>query len=269
MDLRGASADSLRELTTELESALRAGSHAEQVAGELFTVAQLLRDEPSLRRVATDASLPAEPKQGLVSQVLEGKVDATTLGLVAKAAGLRWTSSRDLPDALERLGELSVVTSVGGDADKLADEVFALSRTLTANPELRDALSNPGRTRADKERLLDDLLGGKVLPATLALAKQSLAGTYRTVTAALENYRKVAADARGEYVATVRVVAPLGDGDRDRLTKALSEQYGREIHVNEIVDPTVLGGLRVEIGDDVIDGTVSSRLDDARRKLVG
>jgi F-type H+-transporting ATPase subunit delta len=269
MDLRGASADSLRELTDELDSALRAGTHSETVAGELFTVAALLRDEPALRRVATDASLPAEPKQGLVRQVLEGKVDEVTLALVTRSAGLRWTGSRDLPDALERVGELAAVKSAGDQADRLADEIFALSRTVTANPELRDALSNPARSTADKAALLDDLLGGKVLPATLALAKQSLAGTYRTVTAALENYRKVAAEARGEYVATVRVVSPLSDADRGRLTTALSQQYGREIHVNEIVDPRVVGGLRVELGDDVIDGTVSSRLDDARRKLVG
>ena len=269
MDLRGASADSLRELAAELDGALRAGSHAETVAGELFTVADLLRSEPTLRRVATDASLPAEAKQGLLAQVLGGKVDDATLGLVRSSTARRWTSSRDLPDALERLGELTVVKSVGGDADRLADEVFALSRTVTANPELRDALSNPARTTEDKARLLDDLLGGKVLPATLVLAKQALAGTYRTVTAALENYRKVAAEAHGEYVATVRVVSPLSDGDRDRLTKALTQQYGREIHINEIVDPSVLGGIRVEIGDDVIDGTVSSRLDDARRRLVG
>lgn len=269
MDLRRASADSLRELTSELDRSLRAGAHAEKVAGELFTVAGLLRDEPSLRRVATDASLPAEPKQGLVKQVLEGKVDDVTMALVSTAAGLRWTSSRDLPDALERLGELSAVKSVGDQAGRLADEVFELSRTVTVHPELRDALSNPARTATDKAALLDDLLDGKVLPATLALAKQALAGTYHTITAALENYRKVAAQAQGEYVATVRVVSPLGDAERDRLTKALSQQYGREIHVNEIIDPTVLGGIRIDIGDDVIDGTVSSRLDDARRKLVG
>jgi len=269
MDLRGASADSLQELATELDSRLRAGGHAETVAGELFGVAGLLRDEPSLRRVATDASLPAEPKQALVAQVLEGKVDEVTLALVSRGAGLRWTISRDLPDALERVGELAAVKSVGDQADRLADEIFALSRTVTANPDLRDALSNPARSTADKAALIDDLLGDKVLPATVALMKQSLAGTYRTVTAALENYRRVAAQARGEYVATVRVVSPLSDGERDRLTQALSQQYGREIHVNEIVDTTVVGGLRVEIGDDVIDGTVSSRLDDARRKLVG
>jgi F-type H+-transporting ATPase subunit delta len=269
MDLRGASADSLAELTAELNDALRDGSQAERVGDELFTVASLLRSEPALRRVATDASLPAEPKQGLVRQVLEGKVDGVTLSVVTSAVARRWTGSRDLPAALERLSEIAVVTSVRNDAGRLADELFAVSRTVTANPDLRDALSNPARSVADKAALLDTVLGGKVLPATITLAKQALAGTYRTVTAALETYRRVAADAQGEYVATVRVVAPLSDGERDRLTKALTEQYGREIHVNEIVDPHVLGGIRVDIGDDVIDGTVSGRLDDARRKLVG
>jgi F-type H+-transporting ATPase subunit delta len=269
MDLRGASADSLAELSGELDGALRDGAHAEQVGEELFTVASLLRAEPALRRVATDASLPAEAKQGLARQVFEGKADDATLALVTSAVGRRWTGSRHLPDALERLSEIAAVKSVGADADRLADELFSLSRTVTANPDLRDALSDPARSTEDKSALLDSLLGGKVLPATITLAKHSLAGTYRTVTAALENYRQVAAEAQGEYVATVRVVQPLSDGERDRLTKALTQQYGREIHVNEIVDPHVLGGIRVEIGDDVIDGTVSSRLDDARRKLVG
>jgi len=269
MDLRGASADSLAELSAELDGALGDGSQASRVGDDLFGVASLMRSEPALRRVATDASLPAEPKQGLVRQVLEGKVDDVTLRLVTSAVARRWTGSRDLPDALERLSEVAVVKSVGGDADRLADELFDLSRTVTGNPDLRDALSNPARSAEDKSALLQTLLGGRALPATITLAQHALAGTYRTVTAALESYRRVAAEVRGEYVATVRVVQPLADGERDRLVKALSQQYGREIHVNQIIDPDVLGGIRVEIGDDVIDGTVSSRLDDARRKLVG
>ena len=269
MDLRGASAESLRDLTDELRTALRAGEHAERVAGELYDVASLRRAEPALRRFLTDASLPAEAKQGLGRQVLEGKVDDVTLALVTSGAGRRWTATRDLPDALERLSERTVVRSVGSDSGRLADELFALAQTLNANPDLRDALANPGRSVEDKGALLDGLLGGKVLPATLALTKQALGGTYRTLGAALATYRQVAAEANGEAVATVRVVAPLGEGERDRLTSALSRQYGRQVHLNEVVDPDVLGGLRVEIGDDVIDGTVSSRLDDARRKLVG
>lgn len=267
MDLRGASADSLRELTTEAEQALHSGEHAERVAGELYDVAELLRAEAALRRFATDASLPAEAKQGLVQQVLAGKVDDVTLALVSSAASRRWTSTRDLADGIERLSELTWVRS--GDADTLADELFGLGQTVTANPDLRDALANPVRSRGDKGALLDQLLGGRASTATVALAKQSLGGTYRTITAALATYRQVAAQASGQAVATVRVVTPLSDADRTRLGEALSKQYGKNVHLNEVVDPGVLGGMRVEIGDDVIDGTVSSRLDDARRKLVG
>ena len=269
MDLRGASADSLGALRSELDGVLGDGAHAEKLAGELYSVASLLREEPSLRRVATDASLPAEAKQGMVRQVFGGKVDDATLTLLGSASGRRWTGTRDLPDALERLSEVALVRSVGGEADRLADELFALGQAVTANPELRDALANPARSTTDKSALLDTLLQGKAMPATVALAKQALGGTYRTITSALAAYREIAAEVNGEAVATVRVVRPLSDGDRDRLAKALAEQYGREVHINEVVDPDVLGGLRVEIGDDVIDGTVSSRLDDARRKLVG
>ncbi len=138
-----------------------------------------------------------------------------------------------------------------------------------ANPALRDALTNPARSIDDRAKLIDSVFGDKALPATVTFTKQALAGTYGTVTAALEVYRSVAAETAGEGVATVRVVEPLDDADRDRLRAALARQYGREIHLDEIVDPTVVGGMRVEIGDDVIDGTVSGRIDDARRRLAG
>jgi F-type H+-transporting ATPase subunit delta len=79
----------------------------------------------------------------------------------------------------------------------------------------------------------------------------------------------MAAETQGETVATVRVARPLADADQQRLTGLLSSQYDATVHLNVVVDPEVLGGLRVEIGDEVIDGTIASRLDDARRRLVG
>ena len=103
----------------------------------------------------------------------------------------------------------------------------------------------------------------------MTLVKQSLAGSYRSVGVALEQYQKVAAAIRNESVARVRVASELTDADRTRLQSALSRQYGRNIHLNVVVEPGLLGGLRVEIGDDVIDGTVDARLDEARRKLAG
>jgi F-type H+-transporting ATPase subunit delta len=266
--MRGASADALAALTEQVRST-KTLADAEALGGELFSVAALFRSDPALRRIGTDASLPAEVKQGVVRDLLGGKVGDASLDLVADAVGRRWTSQRDLPDALVRLSEIALVRSVGAKADQLADELFGVAQTLKSNPDLRDALSNPGRSVEDRRTLVDTIFGGKVLPATVTLTKQALAGTYRTVGAALEVYREVAAQVAGERVATIRVSEPLADADRARLQKALSKQYGRDVHVNEVVDPSVVGGIRVELGDDVIDGTIANRIDDARRRLVG
>lgn len=263
--MRGASADAYAATAGALTGSGDAGA----VGRDLFGVADLLRAEPALRRVATDASVPGEAKAGLLREVLAGKVSDPAASVVATAVAQRWTASRDLADALERLGVVSVVQSAGGEAGRLEDELFAFAQVVSSHPELRDALSDPARSRDDKTRLLDDLLGDKVLPATVVLAQQSLAGSYRTVGVALADFQKVAAEVRGQGVATVHVARPLSDTDRQRLAGALSRTYGREIHLNVVVDPAVIGGIRVEIGDDVIDGTVSSRLDDAGRRLAG
>jgi F-type H+-transporting ATPase subunit delta len=269
MDLRGASAEALGALTAQLDDAIGTAKSAGALGAELFTVSRLVRSEPALRRFATDASLPAEAKQDMVQQVFKGRLGDATLELLTDAAGRRWTLSRDLPDVLERLSEIATVRSAASKAGQVTDELFELGRLVDGNPGLRDALSDPGRSIDDKSALLDSLLDGKVLPATLTLAKQALAGTYHTMTAALATYRTVAAETQSEVVATVRVARPLAAADERKLTEVLSSQYDATVHLNVVVDPDVLGGIRVEIGDQVIDGTISTRLDEARRRLVG
>lgn len=270
MSLRGASADALAALTTELEGVLSgSGSSASKVGDDLFSVAMTLRSEGALRRFATDGSIPAEAKTGLVEQVFGGKVDDGTLAVLRKAVASRWTAARDLADTLEHLGVVALVRSAGDEGARLSDELFAFAQVVKATPELRDALSDPARSVADKSGLLHGLLDGKALAATTTLAVQALSGTHRTVGVALSEYQKIAAEVHGQGVATVRAARELSDAERGRLEQALSTQYGRPVHLNLVIDPSVLGGIRVEIGDDVIDGTVSSRLDDARRRLVG
>jgi F-type H+-transporting ATPase subunit delta len=269
MDLRGGSAEALTALTERLDGATTTNQAAATLGDELFTVSQLIRTEAGLRRFSTDGSLAVEAKQGMVQQVFTGRVGDAALDLLNEAVARRWTLSRDLADVLERLSEIAVVRSAGAKAGQVTDELFVLSGIIDGNPGLRSALSDPARSVEDKAALVDSLLDDKALPATITLAKQSLAGTYRTVTNALAAYREVAAESQGEAVATVRVARPMSDAEQQRLAEVLGHQYDTTVHLNVVVDPDVLGGARVEIGDEVIDGTIASRLDDARRRLVG
>ena len=267
--MRGASAEALADLLEALGQASGSADLA-KVGDDLFAVAEVLRTEAGLRRVATDVSTDRDAKSGLVRSLFEGKVEPTSLDLVADAVRRRWTATRDLADALEHLGVVAVVRSAGSsNADRLADELFAVHRAIEENHDLRGALADPTRSREDKRALVRGLLEGKALPATVTLSEQALSGSYRTVGVALEEYQKVAAEVFDERVAEVRVAQPLAEADRVRLEQALSRQYGREVHLNVVVDPTLIGGMRVAIGDDVIDGTVVARLDHARRKLAG
>ena len=261
--------EALADLTGRLDDVIGGVRQAADLGDELFTVSRLFRTEAALRRFATDASLPAEAKQGMVQQVFKDRLDERTLDLLTEAAGRRWTRARDLPDVLERLSEIAVIRSAGAKSGQVSDEVFQLSRIVDGNPQLRDALSDPARSLDDKAALLDSLLDDKALPATVTLAKQALTGTYHTMTAALATYRVVAAESQGEAVATVRVARTLSAADQRRLGEILNQQYDTTVRLNVIIDPDVIGGIRVEIGDQVIDGTISGRLDDARRRLAG
>ena len=269
--MRGASAESLATLTEELGSVIEGGADANRLADDLFAVSGVLRREPGLRRVATDVSVDAEAKSGLVRKLFRDQLDGSSLELVAKAVGRRWAATRDLADTLEQLGVISVVKGAdrAGHADALEDELFGFGRMVSEHPPLRDALSDPARSVEDKRALLTRLLEGRATEATIRLAEQAVAGSHRTVGVAIQEYQKVAANHRNRLVATVRVARELGDPGKQRLAQTLERQYDRPVHLNVVVDPEVLGGIKVEIGDDVIDGTVASRLDEARRRLAG
>ncbi|MBE7323631.1 F0F1 ATP synthase subunit delta [Nocardioides sp. Y6] len=266
MTFRGASAEAYSALTSTLEGAL-GKADAAQVGQDLFSVAEVLRAEPALRRVATDVSVESTAKAGLVSELFAGKVQAPVAALLGDAVSQRWTYASDLAKALEQLGVVATVRSAGSDAGRLSTELFQLGQLLKDNPDLRQALSDPARSTEDKRALVHGLLAGKALPATVALVDQSLAGTHRTVSVALDAYQQVVAEANGRAVATVTVAKELAASDLERINAALARQYEREVQLNVVVDPAVIGGVKVEIGGEVIDGTVASRLDDARRKL--
>lgn len=270
-DLRGASAESQHALVDRVAEAARSGEDGDRLADELFGVSSLLGHEPGLRRTLTDQSLAAEAKAGLVRSLFGGKLSEVATGVLADAAGRRWAGPRDLGYALEHAGVVAIVVAAerDGRADTLEDELFWFGRLVDDNPSLRDALADPARSAEDKRGLLHELLASRVTAGALRLAEQALSGSHRTVSVALSAYQRIAAAQRQRLVALVRVARPLDEAEWRRLEEALARQYSRPVHLNVLVDPGVIGGVRVDIGDDVIDGTIASRLDDARRRLVG
>lgn len=268
---QGSSGDSLARLSAELGKAIEGGADGAAVGDSLFRAADVMRDQPALRRASTDPSTPAEAKSALAQGVFASHLDPAATELVASAAGLRWASSGDLPAALEQLGVIALVKGADaqGEGDRLEGELFAFGRAVTDNPELRDALSDPARSTADKRALVRTLLEGRASGGTVRLAERSVSGVHLTVARAIDDYTRLAAETRNRLVALVRTARPLTDDEHSRLGKVLATQLDRPVHLNVVVDPSLIGGVRVEIGDQVIDGTIASRLDDARRRLAG
>lgn len=268
--MRGASRASLAEAKERLSEVLDGDVDPGQLGDELFAVTGLLDAEAGLRRTLADPTRAAEAKAGLAATLLGGKVSAATLEVFSALVGERWSESADLADATDQLAALAIIEQAGrGRAfDELEDELFRFGRLVSAEPELRIALSNPFFPAQRKRELLDALLGGKVTEPTMRLVTQSaLQARGRTLDVSLEEYARLAAERRERLVAEVHVAVALTAAQRRRLAAALAASYGRDIHLNIVLDPNVIGGLSVQIEGELIDGTMASRLAGLRRRL--
>ncbi|MEJ7726243.1 MAG: F0F1 ATP synthase subunit delta [Actinomycetes bacterium] len=269
---QGASRDALAAAAAELEQVIESDrADTDALGDELFAVGRLLSRQTALRRALWDRSRSGTDRAGLLDTMLAAQLSDPTRKVLRTAVGQRWASPRDLADAVEDLAVRAVVASAdqAGALDRLEDELFRFRRIMVGDQDLRSALT--GEVDVDrKSALLDALIGGKVADQTRTLIDQAvLARSSRNVEHTLERYSGVAAARRERLVAHVRSVTDLTAEQRDRLTAALSRLYGRSVALNVEIDATVLGGLAVRLGDEVVDATVLARLDEARRRLAG
>jgi len=271
--MRGASRASFADLSEGLAAAdITSATVATRLANELFAVVGVLDTEHMLRRALSDAGKPAAEKGAIVGALLHGKVTRRTEALVVAAVESRWASPGDLADAVERLAIEAMVLAADtdGSLDELEDELFRFGRVISAQPDLRAALADASLPEDGKRGLLDALLAGKVTPAALALINQVVAHPRgRSLLVALDICADIAARRRQQLIAVVRSAVELSASQRSRLAEALAGVYGHRVQLNVLLDPSVLGGISVQIGDDLIDGTAATRLAEVRRKLAG
>ena len=268
--MRGASRASLSEARDRLVAAVAEPGTAAVLSDQLFAFLTLLDAQPTLRRALTDPTRPQAARTGLVRSLLEGKVSRATLDLLGGLARARWSEPRDLSTATEQLAVLAAAAaaSEAGQLDDVEDELFRFAQLVAGNPPLRAALSSPVAPAELKRQLLGTLLEDKVTSTSLRLITQaSVHPRGRSLDASLTEYARLVAEWRQRLIAVVRVAVPLSDSERDRLATALAAAFGHGIHLDVLLDPGVLGGIAVRIGDEFIDGSVASRLAALRRQL--
>jgi F-type H+-transporting ATPase subunit delta len=249
-----------------------AGPALLKLADELFAVARLLDGQPSLRRALSDPSGKPDDRAGLARRLLSGKVSDATLELVEAMARQRWSRPLDLVEAAETLGVEAALDAADaeGQLDGVEDELFRFGRIVAGDPDLSRVLSDRSGSAKGKAGLLERLLAGKVSPVTALLLRNVLTASHLGhADTAIERLSESASARRGRSVAFVTTAVALTDAQEQRLTAILGRLYGRTIGLQVTVDPDVLGGLVIRVGDEVIDGSVVHRLEAAGRRLTG
>ena len=248
------------------------GSDLTGLADELFAVARLLEGQPSLRRALSDPSAKPDDRAALARRLLTGKVSDATLDLVEAMARQRWSRPLDLVEAAETLGVEAALDAADaqGELDGVEDELFRFGRIVAGDPDLSRVLSDRSGSAKGKADLLERLLANKVSPVTALLLRNVLTASHLGhAEIAIERLSESASARRGRSVAFVTTAVALTDAQEQRLTAILGRLYGRTIGLQVTVDPDVLGGLVIRVGDEVIDGSVVHRLEAAGRRLTG
>ncbi|HET7899809.1 MAG TPA: F0F1 ATP synthase subunit delta [Candidatus Nanopelagicales bacterium] len=265
----GSSRESLAALRRSLDA--RSGETGfSPVSGDLLAVAAVLGREKSLRQMLADSGQQEASRVGIVTSLFGGRISPTATEVLVDVVRTRWSSGADLVDALEILGAQAAFTSarLDGGLDRVETELFTFAQAVDTSPELQMALTDPSETAEGKSALVRDLVGATASPVTTSLLVH-LAGNLRgrRPAAAVEELARLAAEERQRLLAEVRTAVTLTPEQEQRLAAALSRIQGRDVRINVILDPEVVGGIVVRVGDDVIDGSVASRLENARRTV--
>jgi F-type H+-transporting ATPase subunit delta len=270
--LQAASRESMASAQTRLDAYADSAQAADlqRLGDELFAVMRLLVEQRSLRRLLADPSSPEEARGALVDRLLGQQLAAPTLDIAKGLVAARWSRPGDLVTAFESLARQAMlaVAEKEGSLDNVEDELFRFGRLVNREPQLGSLLAATATPSDGRVALLDRLVDGKVSPVTAALLRESVRlPRDRHLDVVCEELAELAAGRRDRSVARVTTPVALSPVQEQKLTDSLTRLYGRPISLQVELDPRLLGGLVVQVGGEVIDGSVASKLVAARRSL--
>ena len=239
-------------------------------ATDLFVVADAISSSAQLRGILSDPSTERETKNALIERVFGGKVGTSSVEFVKKVVALRFSRSIDLVVVLEQLGvhAAAAVAANTSVLDDVQSELFGFQQVVSSDRELQFALSNKSAPNEAKLQLVNTLVTGKVNAVTQALISQAVGAVRgRRIAIVLDQFGKQVAAYGDSLVATVTVSSALDTNQVERLRSSLAKTYGQQIRLNVEVDSSIIGGMVVQIAGEIIDGSVSSRLQNLKLQL--
>ena len=271
--LGGSSRNSLAATREVLDKSLAglSGDAASALSSDLFAVVNALGQNVALRRAITDPSRSAADKAGLLKQLFGSRISDTALTIANSAVNNRWSSPSDLLISLEQIAIQAEAGAANsrGELDKLEDEIFTFGRALAANQDLRNALNGNPNAVAEKRALVNNVLKS-ASSSTKALVAQVVNGLWgRNIEGALSDIAYATAQHRNLVVAHVQSAIELSADQKAKLASALSAQIGQAVRINVETNPKVVGGVSIRFRDELIDGTVISRMAEASQALAG
>jgi F-type H+-transporting ATPase subunit delta len=286
-----------------MEEALDADSGLADAGGQLHAVADLVEGNTALLLAVNDGSVPVAARRAVLDQLLTGKARPEVTRLVHQAVSVvpagevvssfRWMAGRlehasvrpaataSEPfdeDVLGRLGSRHRVSGYAAavfegltveDLEEIEDQLFRFARTVEADPRLRHALGDRDLPVVVRQDVITRLLEGRALPATVRLATYAArGGRARDIVATLDTLVEDAAKARGWRVARVQAADQVDEAQQRDLSDALAHLTGSPVDLQVTVDPALIGGVVVQVGDLLVDSSTRHRLDELKEHLL-
>ncbi|MDF7665639.1 F0F1 ATP synthase subunit delta [Bifidobacterium sp. ESL0745] len=247
------------------------GTDAWRIGDELFAVTDLLDHNDQVERSLTDPSRPATDKVALITEILAGQADPLTVDILTDLVSRTWSKVKDIANAVEDFAVDAMMYYADATDSTLmvSVELAQIHSALLKMSVLGSKLSDdfvPAQARLDLLHTAFD--GTKLNKVTMRLVEHAAVNPrHRRFLETLEWLIAKFTRHMGESMVTVTTAAPLNKPQIKRLTSIYSAKLGRPVHINSSVDPTVIGGMRVQIGADVMDNTVAAQLSQLKRKV--
>ena len=285
-----------------MEESLSADGGLADAGSQLQDFADIVEGSNALLLAVNDGSVPVATRRAVLGRLLEGKARPEVARLVHQAvsvvpageliASFRWMGGRltqiasrpdvaaepATEDVLGRLGSRNRVSGYAAavfegctvaQLEEIEDQLFRFARTVEANRRLRHALGDRDLPVAVREDVITRLLDGKVLPGTVRLATYATrGGRARDIVATLDTLVEDAARARGWRVARVAAADTVDDAQQRDLSDALAHLTGNPVDLQVTVEPELLGGVVVQVGDLLVDSSTRHRLDELKEHVL-